>query len=47
MIALYNYVAYIQKHNGIDNEKKIPNQIASFRWSEYFTDENTMKNIKF
>ena len=41
-----NSAPYIQEHNDLDNELKILNKIASFRWAEYFTDEKHEKELK-
>ena len=41
-----NSAPYRQEHNDLDNELKILNKIASFRWAEYFTDEKHEQELK-
>ncbi|WP_413684411.1 hypothetical protein [Prochlorococcus sp. MIT 1011] len=43
--AIYS-APYIQKHNGIDNELKILNKIATFRWADFFTNERHDEELK-
>ena len=41
-----NSAPYRQEHNDLDNELKILNKIATFRWSTFFTDERHDEELK-
>ena len=41
-----NSAPYRQDHNGLDNELKILNKIATFRWADFFTDEKHDEQLK-